>query len=232
MIGQCTQIIANRFPFEKTNRDVSLQDFGRLFGTGGILDKFFTAHLTQYVDMSKGTWAWRQDTAIGKALSASPETLRAFQRAAVIRETYLSTGGMMPNLTLTIVPPPIPATPQPSILLPSPPREMTIRMDANGTPVVSATGQPQPTVVQWPGANAGRSAIMVSDGGQPALLERNGAWSFFRLIEDGGPTLRGNQVQVSYAMGGKIYAYRITASTSQNPFNMGLLREFRCPSGL
>jgi type VI secretion system protein ImpL len=223
--GVCNQIIANAYPFARTSiRDVALQDFGRLFGTAGVLDRYFATYLAQYVDMSRGPWAWRQDSALGKALSASPDTLRPFQQAARIREVYLASGGAIPNLTLSITPPPLQQQVQ----------GFQLTMDANGTPVTATTASPHPPVVtQWPGANSQRSAVMLTDGGQTETFERTGAWSLFRLVEGGAPIFGGNLVQVKYVFSkGQVVAFRIAAGTSQNPFDMALLRSFQCPSGL
>jgi type VI secretion system protein ImpL len=75
--------------------------------------------------------------------------------------------------------------------------------------------------------------IVSGDTGQPpAMIERNGAWSLFRLVEAGGPVIRGDQVQVSYLVGGRELNYRIASGSAQNPFNHGLLRDFHCPAGL
>ncbi len=240
--GVCQQIIGNRYPFVKTDRDVALGDFGKLFGAGGILDRFFSGNLTQYVDLSKHDWSWRMDTPVGKALSNSTGTLRDFQRAAQIRETFFGNGGTMPSLTLSITPPQLAvataAAATPTSLFggaaPAATSSVSVKMDANGAPVVSAQGPASPVVVQWPGANTGHSAVIVSgDNGQPAAtIERSGAWSLFRLVEAGGPVLRGDQVQVSYLVGGRELNYRIASGSAQNPFNLGLLRDFHCPAGL
>ena len=232
--GICKDIIGNRYPFTKTDRDVALNDFGRLFALGGIIDRFFTSRLTPYVDMSKREWAWRQDTAVGKALSAQPATLRDFQRAAQIRESYLAGGGL-PNLTLTITPPPLPS-PSASVATPmfgAPPVPLSYKMDVNGTPVVSTPAPVAAVVVSWPGLNRNSSAVIVSgDAGPPAILEKTGPWSIFRLVEAGSPVSRGDRVQVNYLVGGKELTYLIGSGSARNPFNLSLLRDFQCPARL
>ena len=43
-----------------------------------------------------------------------------------------------------------------------------------------------PTTVQWPGAVAHTAITVVADGGgTPSVLERNGPWSLFRMLEAG-----------------------------------------------
>ena len=46
--GACQQIVPNRYPFTRGSaQEVPLADFGRLFGPGGIIDRFFTQNLTR-----------------------------------------------------------------------------------------------------------------------------------------------------------------------------------------
>ena len=103
--GTCQQIVPNRYPFARGSaQDVPLADFGRLFGPGGVLDRFFTQNLTALVDTSQREWTWRQDNALARTLSAA--TLREFQRAAQIRDAFFPTGGNMPSITLAVTAPP------------------------------------------------------------------------------------------------------------------------------
>ena len=99
----CQQVISNRYPFfPKTERDVPLPDFARLFAPDGIIDGFFGAHLAPLVDMSGQKWEWRQDSLLARGLSA--ETLRQFQRAAEIRDAFFATGGDTPSVQFTVTP--------------------------------------------------------------------------------------------------------------------------------
>lgn len=257
--GPCETMISNRFPFFQSDREVPLAEFGRLFGVNGLMDAYFKQYLQQLVDTSKGTWNFRQETPLGRALGQSTSPLREFQRAQEIRETFFATGGQNPSMALTVLPPALPfvapiqpqapqmpaapplggpafgfgdsgAAPQPAPQPVAPP-SVQYRFDVNGLPVVSQQGAPQPAVVQWPGAG-GRSAIVVQvEGQRAAVLARDGQWSLFRLIAAGSPSLRGDRLIVSYYVGGKELTYQIAAGTSRNPFTLAALRQFRCPSG-
>ena len=244
--GVCQQVVSNRYPFARTDREVPLVDFGRLFGPQGIIDKFFTNQLAQYVDTSKQAWSWRQDNAIARALSSSTGALKSFQQAAQIRDTFFASGGLLPSMTLTITPPPAPIPPAPVApppampgATPAPPPppapSVGIKMDMNGTPIISPVGASAPVVAQWPGAGANRSAITVTSdtaGALPSTIERTGPWSLFRLIEAGAPVVRGDKIIVSYIVGGRELQYQISAGSTQNPFTLPALREFHCPSDL
>jgi type VI secretion system protein ImpL len=134
-------------------------------------------------------------------------------------------------MTLTVVPPAIPiasATPGTTST------NIGIKMEVNGAPIVSAPGGIAPMVVQWPGAGGGRAAITVTSdqAQQPAVIERNGPWSLFRLVEAGAPVAHGDKVTVNYIVGGREIQYQIGAGSVLNPFTLPALREFRCPSEL
>jgi type VI protein secretion system component VasK len=58
--GICQQIVTNRYPFARTDREVPLADFGRLFAPQGVIDKFFTSQIAQYADITKRNWSWRR----------------------------------------------------------------------------------------------------------------------------------------------------------------------------
>ncbi|HXW72973.1 MAG TPA: type VI secretion system membrane subunit TssM [Methylocella sp.] len=231
--GICQQIVTNRYPFARSDREVPLADFGRLFAPQGAIDKFFTSEVAQYIDTSKQNWSWRQDTAIGRALASSTGTLREFQRAAQIRETFFATGGLLPSMTLTVVPPAIPSAPA-AAAPGSPSPNAAIKMEINGTLVASAPGNNAPTVVQWPGAGTGHAAITVTtdQSQQPTVIERYGPWSLFRLVDAGAPVARGDKVVVSYILAGRQIQYQIGVGSVLNAFTLPALKEFHCPSEL
>jgi type VI secretion system protein ImpL len=236
VIGACQQIVPNRYPFTKgSDREVPLADFGRLFAPGGIIDRFFQQHLAPLVDQSRRDWAWRQESPLARTLL--PATLMEFQRAALIRDAFFSTGGNMPSISLNVTPPAIndPGT--------------VARLEVNGAAVESKLGTRNPVAIQWPGAGGGRTSVSLAQAdpapqfgfGQPpsastpapaSVLERNGTWSFFKLLDASAPSQRGDRVTASFIVGGRELQYQFTAGSAQNPLTLGALREFRCPSGI
>jgi type VI secretion system protein ImpL len=64
------------------------------------------------------------------------------------------------------------------------------------------------------------------------VLERNGTWSLFRMLEAGSLTLRGEVASATYIVGGRELRYEITSGSTRNPLNLAVLREFRCPTGI
>jgi type VI secretion system protein ImpL len=225
----CNLIVTNRYPFSRgSDRDVPLADFGRLFGTGGIMDKFYTTNLAALVDTSKPEWAFKQNISVARSLP--PAALKSFQLAAEIKDAFFGTGGNLPSFTMAI-------TPQPASTAAGAP---VIKLDISGVAVVPQVGG-GPTPVIWPGP-AGLDRTVISSqtsttglfGGvtnSPPVFgpERRGPWSFFRFLDLGSVSRRGDALVASYSVGGQSIAYQINVSSLRNPLTLPALREFRCP---
>ena len=72
------------------------------------------------------------------------------------------------------------------------------------------------------------------DGGPPVSLVREGAWSLFRLMQDG--QLRGlgppDVFELGLGSGRHRVRFRLKAASVENPFDLGLLAGFACPEAL
>jgi type VI secretion system protein ImpL len=219
--GVCNQIVPNRYPFDRrSRRDVPLVDFARLFGPQQIIDKFYKEHLTNLVDVSGQQWRWRKDHPLARTLSQ--DSLVQFQYAAQIRDAFFATGGSMPAINLTVIPPPVAG--------------ITAKFEVNGM-AIESKGTSTPGAIQWPGAaSLNRTAITVAStdffGSQPSVLEQVGAWSLFRLIDAAGPVSRGDRLVASFVVGGQVLQYQFSTGSSLNPLNLPALRSFRCPQKL
>ncbi|HWR79697.1 MAG TPA: type VI secretion system membrane subunit TssM, partial [Pseudomonas sp.] len=88
----CNKAIAGRYPFVKgSTRDVTQEDFTRLFSAGGVIDEFFQKNLAPFVNTSTRPWSFRNmgEASLGEASSS----LIQFQRAQAIREVFFRGGG-------------------------------------------------------------------------------------------------------------------------------------------
>jgi type VI secretion system protein ImpL len=204
-----------------------------MFGTGGVMDKFFNQYLAAHADTSRREWTWRQGSAVTSLLS--PGTLREFQRANDIRNAFFQTGGNQPMVSLAFLPPFVSGA--------------TVKFDAGGNVVASPAGStggffsrpappPAPNsiaaiTVQWPGASP-RTAVSVAidRDGSASVLDKTGPWSLFRLLEAGSLQVRAETASATFIVGGQELRYQITSSSIQNPLDLRVVREFRCPTGI
>lgn len=238
----CTEVMNNRYPFTKASaRDVPLADFARLFAPGQIMDKFYKERLEPFVDTSKAQWSWRVDSRVARALS--PTTLREFQRAGEIRDAFFPTGGNLPSFQMVVTPTALSAD------------AANAKLEINGITVTSQQGVNTPTPVMWPGGGVGKTAITLTLGGssgnsggmfgggffssgaqQPQgevkLFEKEGTWSFFRLLDSGSVLKQGDNVGFTLNAGGRQVGYSFGVGSLKNPLILPALREIRCPSGI
>lgn len=155
-----------------------------------------------------------------KSLSAG--LLRAFQQASQIRDAFFA-GGPLPQIAITVYPPVLSGT------------GVSAKFEMNGQSVVAQAGTSvSPQAMSWP-AGGGRSAVTLTYDppvGNPAVLDKNGAWSFFRLLDAGAPTPRGDRLVATFVVGGRELQYQFSFGSRVMPYNLPALREFRCPAGI
>jgi type VI secretion system protein ImpL len=218
--GACQQVTANRYPFTKSDRDVPMADFARMFAPGGVIDRFFSTNLAPLVNLSGKTWTWRPNANLTRKLSET--TLRQFQQAADIRDAFFPTGGNQPTVSLEVKP----------VTLSGEAQSATLQI--NGASVVAQQGTNAPTTLQWPGAGAGAASIAMLPEMPDRIskLERSGAWALFRLLDAGSVLQRGNAVSASFVVGGREVSYQFSAASLNNPLSLPSLRQFKCPNGL
>jgi type VI secretion system protein ImpL len=87
--------------------------------------------------------------------------------------------------------------------------------------------------VQWPSASA-RTAVSVAPdaNAQPSVLERDGPWSLFRMLEAGSLSVRGETATATFIVGGQELHYQLSSGSLRNPLNLAAVREFHCPGGI
>jgi type VI secretion system protein ImpL len=220
-VGQfCKQAIDGRYPFTKSSaRDVTREDFARLFSPGGLMDDFFQKNLAQYVDTSTKTWTFKkvQEQSLGGS-----GNLVQFQNAATIRDVFFRSGG---SIRLDFKPTDMDSAIQQFVL------------DVDGQLVKYAHGPQVLQSIQWPGQKGGLSArVQISPPGPSGSsgFSTEGPWALFRLFDKakveglGAP----EKFKVTFDVDGRAATFEVTASSVQNPFRLRELQDFRCPVGL
>ena len=220
----CNKAIAGRYPFTKESaRDVTQDDFARLFAPGGLLDEFFQKNLAQYVDTSTQPWTFRKvgDANMGRTSGA----LQEFHRAQIIRDVFFRGGGRAAGMNLTFKPVEMDASITQFIL------------DVDGQLVKYSHGPQVPTTLQWPGPR-GSSQVRLqvspasASGASGQVFE--GPWALFRML-DGvqiSPTSQPEKFIVTFNIDGRKVRFEVVTSSVQNPFRLHELKEFNCPGHL
>jgi type VI secretion system protein ImpL len=213
----CTKALVGRFPFAlESGVDVSLADFGRLFGPGALIDGFVNANLQQLVDTARRPWRWRAD------LELSNAALAQLERARRIRDGMFA-GGANPQANFTLQPIDLDAG------------SARVLLDLNGQQVSYRHDASHPTTMVWPGqgpSNIVRLAFFPVAQGVPVELTREGAWSWFRLLREGmlEPSDQPDLFHLTLSAGGHWARFELHAGSVYNPFDLALLGGFQCPA--
>lgn len=219
----CRQAISGRYPFNRgSTRDVTQDDFARLFAPGGLFDTVFQKQLAPYVDTGTRPWSLRSVNDVSMGPSGA---LIQFQRAATIRDVFFRSGGNSLGLRLDFKPLEMDAAINQFIL------------DVDGQLVKYSHGPQVPQSVQWPGPR-GSTQVRVSI--QPPAptgtsgMSTEGPWALFRLFDKLSieKTGQAERFRVTFDIGGRTATFEVVASSVQNPFRLPELAQFQCPGEL
>ena len=219
----CRKAIAGRYPFVRSSpRDVTPDDFARMFAPGGLMDDFFQKNLAQYVDTATKPWSFRRG--IDGAPAGTSASLTAFEKAAVIREVFFRGGARTPQFRVDMKPVEMDAT------------ITTFALDADGTPLSYLHGPQTPRSIVWPGP-AGRNQVRVAltpPGGGPSTGPFEGSWALHRFFDKAQitPGASPEKFVAAFNFDGRKVAFEVTAGSVQNPFKLRELEEFSCPGRL
>jgi type VI secretion system protein ImpL len=213
----CREASSGRYPLVRgATKDVTLDDFGKLFGPGGVMDDFFSKNMAAQVDMSGPAWKWR-DAAIG----IPQDTLNQFQRAARLREMFFAAGGRQPGLRFELTP------------VSADPALSKVTFDVDGQPVVYTAGvAARPVPITLPSGKGGGLVRIEATPAVAVELRGDGPWGWFRMVDKGSlvPTSQGERYKLTFDLGGRAIVYDLTASSVINPFRRDGLEQFRCPT--
>jgi type VI secretion system protein ImpL len=217
----CNRAITGRYPFASGSKaDVLPEDFGQLFGAGGLFDDFFQRRLLPLVDQSTVVWTYRPLTDGSRPVS--PASLAEFQRAQRVKEVFFRSGGKSPAMRIEM---------RLSELEPTL-KELVFDIDGQ---VQKLTSSGPSIAISWPSPRLA-SVLKMSTGLGIAGPEvrTEGPWALFRLfeqfqIEPGGVP---EKFSVIMNLQGKRARLEVIAASVFNPFQLREMKQFRCPSAL
>jgi type VI secretion system protein ImpL len=213
----CVKATEGRYPFDAASAiDVNVADFRELFAPGARIDKFVTDNLLPYIDTTVKPWAWRADFGLDGAL------LAPFERARSIRDG-LFPGGSGPVMAFTL---------EAKDLTPNA-ASVTLNVDGQILTYLNAATRPMP--MTWPGPD-GTNLISLSfqpaDGSGELLTSETGSWAWLRLIRKGSlsPTDLPEVFRLSLGLSGFSAAFELRAASVDNPFDLKMFGNFKCPT--
>ena len=173
VVRECSQAVNGRYPFTSSgSMDVTMKDFGRIFGYTGAFDNFYKQNLQQLVDNGGSPWKWRAD-ASGEAVGLGAGVLRQFELAQQIRETFFKNGSQFPELNFTITF---------NTLYQA---ATSVRLEIDGQNLSYRFEAPRAIPVKWPG-NSGMAVVTFEErGGNKPHTDFKGDWALFHLIDSG-----------------------------------------------
>jgi type VI secretion system protein ImpL len=219
----CSEAFFNRYPFAAaSSSDVPADDFAHLLGPGGLIDHFFNENLKSFVDVSSKPWKWQ--AANQSRLSLQPDTLVQLERAAEIRDSLFSDGQNL-LVKFQLVPVSLDAG------------VGQISIDIGGKSLVYNHGPTESSAFRWPGANSKtlvRVTMTPANGGNAQVIEKDGPWALLRLLDVVKviPSGQPDKFRLVFTSPSGNATFDLNASSVRNPFTLGALRAFRCPSSL
>lgn len=220
----CRATIEGNYPFSPdSGRDVSIDDFTRMFAQGGVIDDFFTKTLAPFVDTAAKPWRYR--TLPGATEPVQGPDLEPFEHAKAIRDIFFND----------------PDRKQPSwradIRIPElDPTIMSLSLDIDGQTTRYQHGPVAPFAITWPGPRGGIQAqIAASPRIRPdtSTIAADGPWALMRLLRKGRvvETATPGRTRVVFSLDGREAALDIASAGSvANPLTSDVLTTFRCPS--
>ncbi|WP_137125144.1 type VI secretion system membrane subunit TssM [Roseomonas sp. HF4] len=210
--------LEQRFPFNPNGEDIPVDDFNRLFGRGGVFDQFFTQTLRPYVDTT--STPWRPVATDGLPPPVSAADLMQFQRAVAIREAFYPSVASL-GLRFDLVPRGMD------------PGALSATLEFEGTRTeIQQGGAARPIALTWPAR--GNTTLTFDPPAIVGPLAFDGPWSALRLVMRRGSTLaRGpspERMRLRVVQGERSIDFELRAGSSQHPFGLAELAQFRCPT--
>lgn len=218
----CQQALDDRYPFNRRSQsEVAIQDFSRLFAPNGLIDAFFNENLLKFVDTRTRPWTWKRVNDVD--LGISQAVLQQMQYAAEIRDAFFN-ASPVPAVQFQITPEALD------------PKAKRVILEIDGQQIVfSHKTAPTPVAVTWPGSvGMGRLTFEPIRKNIESQLTRNGPWGWFRLL-DAAEVRRTNvsdRKRVIFNVGGRISIFQMQSGSVLNPFALPALSKFSCPKSM
>ena len=216
--------LRNRYPLNRrASNEISLEDFGRFFAPGGVLDTYVTTYLAANVQKAPGKWKW---VGSGSAVCLSDNTLVQLANADEISKAFFAGSNQQPSFSFSLNEAELKAS-----------TDITqLYLDIGGRSVEFFHGPVKgATNFQWPGDGGNTKAQLRVEPvipGSSSRITLNSPWAVLKLLDQGKKRkVSPNRTAVSYVFGGRPLNLEFQSS-SFNPLDSAALRRFSCPKSL
>jgi len=216
----CQRSLGNRFPLNpKASSEIAIQDFIDYFKPDGIEASFVKEYLAGFID----TQTWKVRALDGQSIPISSETLAQIRRAQQIRAAFFGANPGAASAKFSMKP----------LKLDSDVRRFELSIGEQ-TPLVYTHGPKIPTSFNWQGGDVRRVRVVFEDLNDAVhRKEYEGDWALFRMLSDASVrALDGSNYELHIGVEGRTAEYQLSASSSNNPFNLELLSGYRCQQHL
>ena len=214
VLQPCSAALSDRYPFTLTSsRELPLVDFMRIFGFGGVFDRFFAGNLEALIDTSQASWTWRPGGVAG-----SRDMLEKFEAARRIRDLFFRRGAAQPDLRFTV---------NTAEVDPNIPR-FTLEIDGQ---LFDTTSPRKLVAAMWPGPSPGRAAARFRTRvGSDTQADFLGSWGFFKMFDQHAQRVTDTKFVLAFEMDGQEARVLVEADRIDNPFAKRDWQRFGCGS--
>ncbi|WP_394144956.1 type VI secretion system membrane subunit TssM [Vibrio atypicus] len=211
--------IRGKYPLNrKAQSEVNLSDFSRFFGYDGTIDKFFKQYLASSVDTSKRTWV------LERSVGIDPASLKVFQRARRIRDTFFIPGTQSPKVEFGLKP----------VYLDG--HINNFRVELGEQALVYRHGPQRVSNFVWPTPSSSntRLSFVPPKSGHSISETFSGDWGLFRMLDKMAatrPETRKDNI-LSIALKGNSAKLELIPASARHPFWSTDLTRFSCPMSL
>jgi type VI secretion system protein ImpL len=219
VVPACRQLVEGRYPFSNNDnkREMTLAEFGTVFGYEGLFDKFLTDNmLDKQIDMSGPQWGL-----LPGSVRLSQSVLDQFQAARRLRDMFFTKGSQTPALAFSVTLGNLDPTA----------KRFVLRIDgqiSEATPGAAKLFQ-----LKWPGPISGEAVATFEERYlDPPTVTHSGPWAWFRLIDDTVQPSTDPRRTLLHVRGA-FHQVQITVEPSSalnNPFATRDWRQFSCGS--
>lgn len=217
--GAYQNSLLNRYPMTANGRDETpILEFNNYFQPDGIEQRFVSNYIRPFVD----TRRWKIRQIDGQGLTLSSSTLTQLRRAENIRKAFFSNGERA-AIKFRIEP----------TKLDSGVRLFALELGENRVPY--SHGPRTVSHMGWTGGEDIRARVIFEDLNETIHRKHfEGDWAWFRLLDESDVKSTGidNIYQVTFKEEGREAQFKLIANSTINPFDHGLLRNYRCPQTL